>query len=384
MRKALKITAWIIGIIVTIIIGFFLFILYRANCIKNIKDTNDLEVKINERCDSFLRKHHSAGLAVGIIKNGRVYMQGFGFADLESKRLVDSSTIFEIGSISKVFTAEIAEILSQRKVINWNDNILNYFPQNVKPKIDDHTTMLNLVTHTSGYPRLPETWFPILDKDTCNPYKSLKIEDLFSYLIDPKEKIKPDNNNCEYSNLGNGILGHIMEWKTGKSYEDLLQTEICNKLKLNNTSIKMIDMSMLATGYDMEGKKTCHWDFPILYSAGAIKSNTIDMVKFMQANLNQSELNSIFLATQKAQYSKGIMQGKIAKGWQIDNFIGPISDLGNIVWHNGGTGGFSTYIGMLPEYNCGVIVMSNQSFEGEIDLLGFKLLTLTKCISFKK
>jgi serine-type D-Ala-D-Ala carboxypeptidase/endopeptidase len=384
MKKIKIISLWIFGLILLLVLGFYAYLQYRGHCLKNIKDTHDLEFQADSFCKNFIKKYNSAGLAIGIVKDGKVYMQGYGYADKDRKIRIDSNTIFEIGSISKVFTAEIAEIFYQRKMINWEDNIVKYFPENTRPKIDDNTTLLNLITHTSGYPRLPEIWFPKLDEDTCNPYKALNIEDLSSYLKNPTEKTKPNKENIEYSNLGNGILGHILEWKTGKSFEELLQTEICTKLNMSNTSFKVKDESRFATGYDLKGIKTCHWDLPILYSAGAIRSNTSDMVKFMKANLNETELNSIFIATQQSIYSKGIMQGKIGKGWQIEDFMGPKSDLGDIIWHNGGTGGFNSFLGMLPEYNCGIILLSNQSLENnKLDYLGFKLLTIIKSVSFK-
>jgi CubicO group peptidase (beta-lactamase class C family) len=204
---------------------------------------------------------------------------------------------------------------------------------------------------------------------------------VYKYLATYEEKKKPSPEGYEYSNLGMGLLGHILEWKTGKTYEALLQEYICRPLGMPSTSTVATDSNAFATGYDEKGNKTCHWALPVLYGAGVIKSNGVDMIKFLRANMGgSSALSQSFKRTQQPVTS--FTGGKIAYGWHIDNISGKIFGLGSVIWHNGGTGGFRSYMGFAPEKNRGIIVMVNQPTE-DFDDEAVKLLIRACTISLK-
>ena len=226
---------------------------------------------------------------------------------------------------------------------------------------------------------MPEKFFPKIELDTCNPYSKLNLLDLEAYLKTPSEKNKPSTKSFGYSNLGNGLLGHILEWHTKKTYEQLLQQEICIKLDMKSTSIYSTDSPNYTTGYDESKTKTCHWDFPILYSAGAIKSNISDMSRFLYAHLHNNYF-SIILKDCTKKISSDI-QGHVGKGWMTETVSSKLMEINPIVWHNGGTGGYSSFMGMLPEDKIGVIILSNKADDNSIiDQLGFALLmTTAKC-----
>lgn len=359
------------------IVAALCFVGYFYYKSRTIEDTHDLATKIEHSAKRFLAEKKGVGLAIGIVQGDKVYKVCYGFASLETQTPIDASTIFEIGSISKVFTTEIAEILARKGLIDWKSSVHQNLPPIYQSASDDGTNLLHLATHTAGYQRLPQVF---LDKmsDECNPYKTLTSEDFWDYIKHPTDKKKPDPKIFEYSNIGNALLGNILELKTGKTYEALLQSEICVPLNMQYTSLSVKDSTKFATGYDEQGNKTCHWDFPIIYAAGAIRSDINDMTTFLKANMQENNLYAAFKETHNKVFDASM--GGIGKGWNIDSYSGKLFGLENIVWHNGGTGGFSSYIGILPNQKVGIVVLSNQSSE-ELDKLAIRLLVSAGKIS---
>lgn len=377
MKRLLKIIAIVV---LAIIVGIAAFLGYAYYKIKNIKDTHDLQDRVTTACNKYIQEQHAPGVCVGIMQGDKVWIQGFGTIDKDRAVVPTASTIFEIGSISKVFTTEMAQLLVDSNQLSWTDNINKYLPAGIK-RPDDNTTLTNLATHTSGFPGLPEAWFPKIEANECDPYSKLDTNDLYLYLKNSKGKKKPDMKNYEYSNLGMGLLGHILEWKTGKRYETLLQEMICAPLGMTNTTTGAVNDSLFATPYDEEGKKTCHWRLPILPGAGAIRSDITDMLKFLKANMDSDNpLSKSFARTHKEQAA--IAGGAIAYGWHIDKLNGIFLGVPEITWHNGGTGGFRTYLGFVPGSHTGIVIWANKADE-KLDELAIQILVKAKIISLK-
>lgn len=359
-----------IAVVLLIVVGFVIYLKYRIN---NIPDTNNLREIVDKNAQQLIAQQKVVGMAVGIIQGEKMYMQGYGYADIAQKTPVDSSTLFEIASISKVFTTELTEILVQQKQLAWEDKVYQFIPNGYQPNKDDGTTLLHLATHTSGYPRIPKA---LLDKITndCNPYATLTETDILNYVKNPQDKRVPEQSTYDYSNFGIGLLGHILEWKTGQTYEQLLEQELLSKLDMKNTGLTVKNSAKFAVSYDSMRKVTCHWDFGVLYGAGAIRSDLTDMMKFAKANLNgKTPYDTLLRSTQKPLYTT--ITGAAAKGWQIDDQTDLVLGIGKVVWHNGGTGGFSTFIGLIPDRNVGIVILANQAdVNKEIEQMAYKLL----------
>lgn len=368
MHIALKITLIVILFVVLAVGGFIGWAYYKMT---HVKDTHDLQRQVDRLCSDFIQRKKTVGLCVGIIKDGRTEVYGYGNIARAQQRKPDSSTVFEIGSISKVFTATMAQILVDRGELSWKDPLNKYLPGTAHFSGGDSTTLGHLVTHTSGFPRLPESWFPFMTND-CDPYSTLEMHHLLDYLKDHQDKKNADYKHYDYSNLGMGLLGHILEWKTGKSYDSLLQELICGPLQLRNTSLHVADTNLFATGYDEKGAATCHWQFPIIPGAGGIRSDMSDMLRFLKANIGDSSALYSSLARTHLPVTT-IPMGAIGRGWHIDNANGVLSGIREIVWHNGGTGGFRTYIGFVSGKQTGIVVWANQAAE-ELDALAIDLI----------
>ncbi len=370
--KTMKILLIIISVIITLAIAIFIWARYRVN---NIKDTHNLESLIDERCKAFIGKNNINGLAIGVIKNGKVFTQCYGYAQKEKKILWQPNDVFEIGSISKVFTATLAQAAVNRGSLQWADKLEKFYPNAKK----DATNLQQLVTHTSGYPRLANFFIDKMKLEE-NPYSTLSQKDLEEYIANPTEKKLPNNANYEYSNIGSGILGNVLEKASKNSYEQLLQSEICSKLNLKHTSTLINDATNYVQGYNEVGGANSLWDFPIFAGAGAIKSNLIDMVLFMQSFFDNK--SNLFATHKQCMHPlSNFAQGKMATGWHVEStlkFLG----MPDIIWHNGGTGGFSTYIGVLPKKQAALFIVVNKSTD-KLDALAIKLMTSLDKISFK-
>lgn len=378
MRRLLKIAAITILVILAACAVFVGYAYYQA---RNITDTKNLQDIVDKLCTKYISEGKATGLFIGIIQGDRTYVKGYGLIDKEHKTVPDSNTLFEMGSVSKIFTSEIVQLLVEKRQLNWDDDIVEHLPHGVALPLKDGTKLLHLASHTSGFPRLPEAWFPKLESDQCDPYSSLSMQDLYSYLNNCTNKKRPAMGNYNYSNFGAGLLGHIAEWKTGKDYETLLQENICRPLGMPNTSCKVTVNTRFATGYDEQGKKTCHWSFPIIHGAGAVKSDGADMLRFLKANMDNN--TTISASLMKTQYEVAkIPGGAVGYGWHIDKMNGAFCGVHEILWHNGGTGGFRTYIGFVRGTNRGIVVLSNGVNSG-FDKLAVHLILKTALISLR-
>lgn len=383
MKRVLKIVG-IVGIVVLCVVvlvaGLAGYGWYR---LKNMKDSHDLEAQVDGICNKYIKKDkRRAGLWVGVVQGNDVLAKGFGVADRESGVVPDSNMVFEIGSVTKVLTALMAQHMVAEGRMGWQDRIGKYMPAEVGWPADDATTLEHLVTHTSGLPRLPEVWMGKLEADSCNPYRSLTMNDLLAYLQHPLDKKKPGAEGYNYSNVGAGLLGHILEWRSGQSYDALLRQYVTGPLGMQHTYCGApTGGEREVTGYDEEGRKTCNWTFGVLGGAGCVRATGGDMLRLLRAELAAARGvgDKAMAATQKEVHS--IAGGAIGYGWHVDK-NGALMGLDRVVWHNGGTGGYRSYVAMIGRTDRGLVVLGNQSDEG-FDELAMKLVLRVAKVSMK-
>ncbi len=375
----LKTIALIIGVLIFLLaLGFACFLAYRYYGNRNIKDTKNLEEIVGRIGDGYVSKNGNVGMVVGIVKGDRVFIKGFGKKSKESGDAPDAQTIFELASIGKVFTASAAQILSDRGEISFDDSIDKYL--NPKVKLCEkakNITLRQLATHTSGLPSFPESFVPKI-KDELNPYKDLTVQDLYDYLATCENLGKA--GSFDYSNLGMGVLGHILELKTGKSYETIVKDEIINWLEMKNTTITLSaeQRELLAQGYNEQGNPNPVWEDSVLTGAGSFLSNAEDMTKFIRANFDasHSEISGSLLKTHERQTG-----GETGLGWHYySRFFAALTDEEDVIWHNGGAGGYASFIAINKKTKSGIIVLSNTT--DDVTWLGTRLNFSAKNISF--
>lgn len=309
-------------------------------------------------------KHQS--LFVGIIDEHDVEYYYYGDIT-KGENPIDENTIFEIGSVTKVFTTMILADMVEKGEVNLNDPIEKFLPKDVStPSKNGRTiTLFDLATHSSGLPRMPDG-FPIMDMDEQFQYDREEMYDSLSKV----ELSREIGSQYEYSNFGFSLLGHILSLQAGQSYEELLQERVLDKFRMESTCVKQCDdlrdrfanphflgfaANELNLSEDMVG-------------AGEIRSSGKDMLSFLSyvMGLEDSDLRSSFELTQKVD-RKIDDTLSIGLAWHMSQ-----KDDRMIVWHNGATNGFASFVGFDPESNQGVVVLTNTL--NPVDDIGFWLL----------
>ena len=282
--------------------------------------------------------------------------------------------VFEIGSITKVFTANILAKSVIDNKIKLNENINDYL--NIKFKNDISISFKSLANHTSGLPRMPSN-FGGVGNSSDNPYKHYNDEYLKDYLINFMEIDNKNIGNSEYSNLGMGLLGFTLSNIYNLNYQELYEKYIFSKYNMKNTTFNIgLVNKNLVKGLDAEGNYTSNWELASLSSAGGILSNVEDLAKYGIAHFNKSNLDLMLMTKKTVKVDN---QVDLGLGWHIIN--SEKSD-NKWHWHNGGTGGYTSSMVIDIKNLVGVIVLSNVSafnaFQGNIDQLCFELMKTLK------
>jgi len=317
-------------------------------------------------------KHHqSVGIVVGLIDSSGRRTLSYGKFDVGDSRAVDGDTIFEIGSITKVFTSLLLADMVQRGEVALTDPVAKYLPAGVKvpERNGRQITLEDLATHTSGLPRLPSNLSP---KDPANPYADYSVPQLYEFLSG-YQLTRDIGSQYEYSNLGGGLLGHVLARRAGIDYERLVGSRIFKPLGMKTTGISIsADMKgRFAVGHDAKMKPVGYWDLPTLAGAGALRSTANDILTFLAASLDyvKTPLLPAMTAMLAVRRPTGIPGLEIGLGWHILTRDGH-----EIVWHNGGTGGFRSFVAFDRKTGAGAVVLSNAETPAGVDDIGLHLL----------
>ena len=331
-------------------------------------EITDAEVKsiLQDRIE---RAKKGVGIVVGLVDDKGTRVIAYGKPSQESKQALDGNSVFEIGSVTKVFTATLLADMVERGEVSLSDPISKYLPKTVKTPTRDgkEITLFDLATQTSGLPRLPTNLKP---QDPRNPYADYSVDQMYEFLSGYR-LTRGIGEKYEYSNLGVGLLGHILALRAGTDYETLVRKRIAEPLKMADTKIKLTPAmsARLATGHGPLLKPAANWDLPTLAGAGALRSTVNDMLKFVAANLGfkKSPLLAAMQKAQQFQRDTGIADLSIGLGWHILKKFDA-----ELIWHNGGTGGYHSFIGFDKKNRKGVVVLSNAT--NDIDDIGRHLL----------
>jgi serine-type D-Ala-D-Ala carboxypeptidase/endopeptidase len=316
-------------------------------------------------------QHQSVGIVVGVIGPEGRRVIAYGQLDKGDPRALNGDTIFEIGSATKVFTSLLLADMAEHHEVALDDPVAKYLPSDVKmPERNGRViTLVDLATHTSGLPRLPANLNP---KDPANPYADYSAEQLYQFLSN-YQLTRDIGSEYEYSNLGGGLLGYVLARRAGTDYETLVRSRISDPLKMTSTRITLTPemKARLAVGHNSALDPVENWDATTLAGAGALRSTANDLLIFLAANLGytQSPLAPAMASMLKVRRPTGHLGLEVALGWHIYTVNGK-----EIVWHNGGTGGYRSFMGFDPEARIGVVALSNAYTAVGVDDIGRHLL----------
>ncbi len=344
-------------------------------------ETEQLRAIVDDKIKPLIEEGKLVGVSVGVIKGDANAVFCYGKISSDSNQTPDGNTIYEIGSITKVFTTLLLADAVANGYADFNDTIDKFLPSGVNvPDFNGRgIRLIDLATHTSALPRIPSNMNILAGLN--NPYSRYSEKELYEFLSSYKLQREP-GAKCEYSNLGGGLLGHILELAEGEKYEQLVVSNICEPLGMDDTRITLSEQQKkrLAQGYgrnplwpaDVTIKVPMgNWDFLVLAGCGALRSSVNDMMKFLRANMG-IEKTQLYTSMERThrQTNKIDDSMRMALGWLI---MGSEDSDKDIIWHNGGTAGYHSFIGFNSKYQAGVVILSNTA-AFEVDSAGFKIL----------
>lgn len=295
-----------------------------------------------------------ACFAAAVVERGGVE-RAYVCADPKEDGRIGPETAFEIGSIAKTMTAALlADLILQGKA-SLDEPLEDLLPQGVRvPRFDELPILLrHVVTHTSGLPRLP----PAMEiRDPSDPYASLDVETLLGSL-EGLELSRAPGAEYEYSNYATMILSHAIARRAGVPFETLIQDRLFTPLGMKGTHLGAPPPGVRAAqGHDPNGREVPAWNIaPELSGVGGVRATLDDMVAYVEAHLGMVDA-PIVEALRHTHAAVKETPPRLAMNWLLARI-----SRGEILAHEGGTGGFSSLIAIDPRAERGVIVLSDTS-----------------------
>ena len=312
----------------------------------------------------------SGGMTIGIVQHGerRVFAFGTGKPD----------SIYEIGSLTKTFTGLILAQMVQQGLVKLDEPVRQLLPTGTVAKPPgEEITLLDLTTQHSGLPRMPDNFKPINPE---NPYADYGAANLYQYISGHGLE-KTGTPKFLYSNLGVGLLGQALADRAGVSYPTLLAQEVTEPLGMRDTVVSLSagQQRRFIEGHSVDHRVAHPWDLDALAGAGAIRSTANDLLTYLEAQLHpekagahgSSKARTLAAALKLSQEPRS----EAAPGMQIAfNWLYVTAD--GTYWHNGGTGGYSSYAFFNPKGDYAGVVLLNTTVSGTgsfADLVGHHL-----------
>ncbi len=299
----------------------------------------------------------SKSIIVGIVDASGRKIFAAGVKSESDTTLPDGNTIYEIGSITKVFTSLLLADMSLQKQLNLNDPISGFLPKNIKsPKRNGkEISLLSLSTHRSGMPRFPYNVDP---KNIDQPYIDYTVDQLYEHIshFEPPYAI---DSRWRYSNVAYGVLGQILTLVAKKDFETLVTANICQPLGMYNTGISLTakQKANLAIGHAETGTEKGLTELGAISAGGALRSTVNDLLSFAEANLGlmKTSLLPAMQLTHLLQAKKDVNDTFTTMGWTL------VNEDGYVLFKDGGMPGYTAFLGIDKKNKFGVVVLSNSN-----------------------
>jgi serine-type D-Ala-D-Ala carboxypeptidase/endopeptidase len=305
-------------------------------------------------------------IVVGIVTTNGTQVSGYGNISSSNDTKVNGNTVFDIASIAKTFVTIILADMTKQGLVNLDDPIEKYLPTNniTVPSYNGHKiTLEDLATHTSGLPDFPMGWI------RNQSYTTQQVYDFISNTtLSSEPGIKSD-----YSDIGMGLLGHILSLRAGVSFDQLVKDRILNVLAMDSTGMRM-NASGISVPEDIKSRfakghiagKEVNLEFipEAIQSAGAMYSTTEDLLKYLSANIGliQTKINDDMHETHLIRHPFGhsvkepsdhkMLTDYVGLGWTITTDFGK-----EVIWHTGSIDGYTSIIGYSPSAQIGLVIL---------------------------
>ena len=305
-------------------------------------------------------------LVIGTIDGTRQQVFGFGSVSAKAAVAPDEHTVFEIGSVSKTFTALLLADAVARGAVKLDAPVATLLPGFAIPQYQGRQiTLLDLATQSSGLPRLPDNLMPVSTDDPYAGYTDASLKTFLAHYTLPRAP----GARYEYSNLAVGLLGYALATQAHTSYADLLAQRITGPLGMRETGVALSAamQAQLAPGHDRSGKIVPNWDLAVLAGAGGIRSSVHDMLAFVEAHMHTPPPPAPLGLRTVWQDQRPTERDRIGLIWQLRTVRGH-----HIVWHNGMTGGYASFVGFDADSQHAVVVLANANVN--VDDIGMRAL----------
>jgi CubicO group peptidase (beta-lactamase class C family) len=271
-------------------------------------------------------------------------------------------SVFEIGSITKTFTGVVLSQMVEQRSVKFDDPVRELLPPGTVAKpAGGEITLLDLATQHSGLPRMPDNFKPV---DPANPYADYHAANMYEFLA--KQGVaKPEKPDFLYSNFGFGLLGQALSVHAGVPYPELLKQQVLDPLDMHDTAIALSpeQQARFIAGHTADHQPAHAWDLDAFAGAGGIRSTAPDMLLYLEANLHPESVKPTSSSPAAKTISAALTQDhelradsfggqRIALAWLYDPATGNY-------WHNGATGGYSSYAFFNPKGDFAAVVLLN-------------------------
>lgn len=328
-----------------------------AAALRGAEPLADLKPKIDALVAPLIDNRVAVGLVVGIRRGDEELFLSYGKVELGKEAAPTPETLYEIGSITKAFTGVLLADESLRNELDLDSTVADSLPKDAPQPAQPAAkpiTLAHLAMHTSGLPRLPKD---LKAKDAGNPYADFTAADAYEFFASYVPQREP--GTYEYSNYAMGLLGQLLADRAGKTYEELVIERICDPLGMPDTRQHLTpeQTERLAPPYNSDLKRGKNWDFQATVGAGGLRSNARDMLKFAAAMLadDDRDVTEAFklAGERREKFPDGL---GIGLGWHFARD-------GATRWHNGQTGGYSSYAACMPKHDVAVAVLCNTAVD---------------------
>jgi CubicO group peptidase (beta-lactamase class C family) len=345
--------------------------------------SGDIGAEVASLAQPMIDSGETTGLVVGVLTpDGKQQFFGFGTTHQEGGHRPDGDTLFAVGSLSKGFLAATTSVLVQEGVLHWDDTLATLLPADQPLSADaQRITLRQLVTHTAGLPRQPMTERTLL----------YFVEYLFTgnsfyrhfdrpYLLEYLSTFSKHNGGVpQYSNIGYGVLGYVLELQTGKKVDALVHEKVLDPLRLQSTGYVPQNLPGYAgralghagdqPKFIRRGKLVPDWQFTdIMSGSAALYSTARDLLAYANAHLSPTGdgvLDAGLRETLKVQYERKTEAA--ASAWFVDEIDGH-----RIAHQVGLVAGYTAYIGIDEQTRAAVVVLQNNF--NWTDRIGHRLL----------
>ncbi|EGR0303039.1 beta-lactamase [Vibrio alginolyticus] len=339
--------------------------------------SSQLKSVVDECAKGLINEYDIPGLAVAVTIDGKRYFYNYGLADVSKGSLVTNDTIFELGSISKTFAATLTGYAQEKGKLDMDDKVKDYIPE-LENSALGNTKLVNVATYTAGGLPLQFPSEVTNDAEMMQYYKTWKPE----YKAGTKRK---------YSNPSIGLFGYIGALSMKSDYTEMMETVILPELGMTNTFVDVPKdkLNNYAFGYSSEGKPVRVNPGILDAQAYGIKSTSLDMLQYIEANMGQAQLNTDIENALERTHTKYFDTDTFtqAVGWEGYDYPVSLSQLlkgnssdvilkakpvqasvsgtlGRDVWYNktGSTGGFGAYVAYVPSEKIGIVILANKNY----------------------